>query len=102
MKLHGTKRLLIAGLAAAVISQAGASPKCPGDCDYDGNVGFTDFVTLLRDWDRTDPCVSDINEDGIVDFIDLTILLSKWGPCQTPESPPQRDFPLTPIDRQPA
>ena len=81
MKRRVTTCLLAACLAGAFAAQTAATPKCPGDCNDDGMVGFADLVTVLRDWDRTDPCVSDIDGSGRVDFTDFTILLSKWGPC---------------------
>lgn len=54
-------------------------PPCPSDLDGNGNVGFTDLVTLLAAWGLG--CPGDIDQDGVVDFDDLIILLSDWGPC---------------------
>lgn len=49
-----------------------------GDLNNDGKVNYTDFITLLNDWGRTDRPVSDINRDGNVNYTDFITLLNNW------------------------
>ncbi len=53
---------------------------CVWDCEPlpDGQVGITDFLKLLADWDAPSPCDFDGGGVGIVDFLKL---LANWGPC---------------------
>jgi hypothetical protein len=51
---------------------------CPYDCDDSGDVGITDFLTMLSDWGGPSPCDFDGGGVGITDFLDL---LAHWGPC---------------------
>ena len=53
---------------------------CPWDCvgDNDGNVGITDFLALLAQWDSPGKCDFDGGGVGINDFL---ALLANWGPC---------------------
>jgi hypothetical protein len=53
---------------------------CEWDCEPlpDGQVGITDFLKLLADWDAPSPCDFDGGGVGIVDFLKL---LANWGPC---------------------
>jgi hypothetical protein len=79
MKRRSTKWLLVACLAGALASQAGAVPCADCDLDSDGKVGFSDLVTMLGDWGFEGRCVSDIDRDGKVAYSDLTCLLSRYG-----------------------
>jgi hypothetical protein len=59
-------------------------PLCPGDCDNDQQVDFTDLLQVLAEWgpcSKEAPCMSDFNGDGKIDFSDLLIVLANWGPC---------------------
>ncbi len=49
--------------------ESGNVDACPWDLDGDGEVGITDFLDLLGNWD---------NPYGINDFLDL---LGAWGSC---------------------
>ncbi len=49
--------------------ESGNVDACPWDLDGDGEVGITDFLDLLGNWD---------NPYGINDFLDL---LGSWGSC---------------------
>ncbi len=54
---------------------------CPSDVDCDGNVGITDFLSLLAAW-GTDPGGSpDIDGNGTVGITDFLLLLANWGSC---------------------
>ena len=50
----------------------------PGDVDGDGDVDFTDLVSLLSDWGDCLDCPADLDGDGDVDFTDLLTLLASW------------------------
>jgi hypothetical protein len=53
---------------------------CPWDCTRtgDGNVGISDFLLLLAQWDGPGSCDIDGGGVGITDFL---ALLANWGPC---------------------
>ena len=54
---------------------------CPWDCQAtpDGNVGITDFLSLLAQWGEIGTaCDVDGSGVGITDFLEL---LANWGPC---------------------
>ncbi len=53
---------------------------CPWDCTQtgDGNVGISDFLLLLAQWDSPGSCDFDGGGVGITDFLEL---LANWGPC---------------------
>ena len=53
---------------------------CPWDCggDDNGDVGITDFLTLLAQWGGPGSCDFDGGGVGITDFLEL---LANWGPC---------------------
>ncbi len=53
---------------------------CPADVDGDGNVGITDFLLLLTEWD-SDQCNADIDQDGLVGITDFLEVLDTWGVC---------------------
>ena len=53
---------------------------CVEDCDGDGNIGFSDLISLLSLWGTADP-YADVDHDLVVGFSDLLIVLSNWGPC---------------------
>lgn len=54
------------------------APK-PGDLDYDGKVGLTDFRTVAYYFDPYYDSVADINTDGRVDVFDLSIVGTHYG-----------------------
>ena len=60
-------------------------PECPclgiGDIDCDGQVGFSDVLTVLNDWGSCLGCDADLNGDSAVEFNDMLLLLSNWGVC---------------------
>ncbi|NNF41933.1 MAG: DUF1028 domain-containing protein [Phycisphaerales bacterium] len=53
------------------------------DLDDDGDVDFTDLLTLLAAWGPCPPppdaCAADLDGDGLVGFVDLLTLLAAWG-----------------------
>lgn len=49
-----------------------------GDLDDDGDVDFTDLVTLLSIWGPCAACPEDLDQDGLIGFGDLLVLLSNW------------------------
>jgi cysteine-rich repeat protein len=57
-------------------------PGCPWDCEPtpDGNVGITDFLTLLAQWNSVfcPSCEIDGGGVGITDFL---VMLANWGAC---------------------
>ncbi len=57
--------------------------QCPGDLDDDGNVGITDFLTLLGQWGPGGG-PADLDGDGLVGIQDFLMLLAAWGPCPEP------------------
>ncbi len=55
---------------------------CPWDLDADGDVGITDFLTLLAAWGPVPtPDPPDFDGDGIVGILDFLQLLAHWGAC---------------------
>ncbi len=54
---------------------------CPGDVNFDADVGFADLVEVLASWGPCCECHEDIDEDGDVGFSDLIAVLAAWGPC---------------------
>ncbi len=54
---------------------------CPWDTDASGDVGITDFLSLLGAWGVNPGHPSDFNGDGTVDIMDFMDVLSHWGPC---------------------
>ncbi|MHC5006673.1 MAG: hypothetical protein ACYTGF_04845 [Planctomycetota bacterium] len=68
---------------AFVVAVLAVSPTCPFDLDGDGDVGVTDFLSLLAQW-GTDPAgPPDFDGDGTVGITDFLLLLAEWGPCST-------------------
>jgi hypothetical protein len=58
--------------------------ECPQDLDFDGEIGTSDLLILLENWDyclEGEICWSDIDMDGDVDTADLLELLGHWGEC---------------------
>ena len=53
---------------------------CPSDIDGDGNVGITDLLAALTEWD-TDHCNADVDRDGNVGITDVLAVLGAWGTC---------------------
>jgi hypothetical protein len=53
---------------------------CPWDCQTtpDGEVGISDFLSLLAQWGTQGSCDFDGDGAGITDFLDI---LARWGPC---------------------
>jgi hypothetical protein len=55
---------------------------CPGDLNYDAEVGGADIGLLLSNWGPcASACLYDLNNDDKVNGGDLGLLLSGWGPC---------------------
>jgi YVTN family beta-propeller protein len=54
---------------------------CPGDIDGDGNVGITDFLSLLGAWGPNPGHPADLDGDGTVGITDFLALLANWGAC---------------------
>lgn len=58
------------------------APACPGDCNDDGSVDFSDLTSMLFAFGDPMPNEGcDANADGAVDFGDLTGALFLFGPC---------------------
>ena len=66
-----------------VVAIRGFLTECPGDISPpggDGEVGFSDLVSLLSQWDQK--CTpADINRSGSVEFGDVLVILGSWGLC---------------------
>ena len=54
---------------------------CLWDIDGDLNVGITDFLSLLEQWDTDPGGPPDFDGDGTVGINDFLELLANWGPC---------------------
>ncbi|MHC4416697.1 MAG: hypothetical protein ACYS0G_15615 [Planctomycetota bacterium] len=54
---------------------------CPWDLDADGNVGITDFLSLLAGWGTFPIGPPDFDGDGIVGISDFLAMLANWGLC---------------------
>ncbi|MFK7960016.1 MAG: hypothetical protein AB8G96_05765 [Phycisphaerales bacterium] len=57
---------------------------CLGDFDIDGEIGFSDLLTLLAAWGPCPAgafCDADLDASGAVDFADLLSLLAAFGDC---------------------
>ena len=68
-------------------------PAIKGDVNLDGKVNFTDFVTLARNYGKSnaDWSMGDFDYDGKVDFVDLVALARNYGqtgPTATPAPAP--------------
>lgn len=63
-----------------VVGDPGENGTCPSDLDGDGEVGITDFLTILAVW-GTVGTSADIDGDGVVGIGDFLQLLGDWGPC---------------------
>lgn len=66
-----------------VAANQGTTPLCPGDCNGDGVVNFSDLTSMLFAFGDPDgaPAGCDANDDGSVNFGDLTAALFLFGPC---------------------
>jgi len=67
----------VEGIDNVVLAGTGAV-KCPGDLDYDGEVGIVDFLEMIARWGG---CGADLDGDGAVGINDFLELLANWGPC---------------------
>ena len=54
---------------------------CLWDIDGDMNVGITDFLSLLEQWETDPGGPPDFDGDGTVGINDFLELLANWGPC---------------------
>lgn len=57
---------------------------CLGDFDTDGQIGFSDVLTLLAAWGSCPAgafCDADLDASGAVDFADLLAVLAAYGDC---------------------
>jgi len=57
------------------------SGPCPGDANGDGEIDFSDLVSVLANWLSVTPTgwgPGDANGDGVADFDDLTEVLDRW------------------------
>ncbi len=82
LRLKKISAVLGIAAALALAPAAIAGDSCPWDLDSDGDVGFTDLLTLLEAWGPVPtPDPPDFDGDGDVDFSDLLELLANWGPC---------------------
>lgn len=70
------------GLATEARSQIfPAPPRCTGDANFDGSIGFADITSVLSNWGSGGP-YGDADESGTVNFADITSVLTNWGlPC---------------------
>ena len=60
----------------------GTECSCPGDLDFDGVVGGSDFGLLLSAWGKcSSDCPADLDGDGGVGGPDVGLLLAAWGDC---------------------
>lgn len=77
----GEPSVIEAGLDAVSVVQTGEC--CPGDCDGNGIVDFSDLTAMLFAFGGQDPVAGcDADGSGIVDFNDLTSALFLFGPCE--------------------
>ncbi len=79
------RRMAIVLLLVCIGPAPACLAQCPGDLDDDGDVGITDFLTLLSQWGPGGGA-ADLDGDGFVGIQDFLMLLSVWGPC--PDPPP--------------
>jgi len=58
------------------------TPTCPGDCNSDAAVAFSDLITMLARFGTpaTQGCDTDGNE--LIDFNDLVLALFRFGDCE--------------------
>ncbi len=54
---------------------------CPADIDGDGDVAFSDLLSVLAVFGPCGGCPEDVDADGEVAFSDLLAVLSAFGPC---------------------
>jgi len=55
---------------------------CPGDCNNDGMVNFSDLVDMLGEFGTAgSEAGCDANDDGTVNFSDVVDTLGLFGPC---------------------
>jgi len=67
---------------SVLLNQCGAAGLCPGDCDDDGSVNFSDLVAMLGEFGTggTNPGC-DADGSGTVNFSDLVATLGLFGDC---------------------
>ena len=70
------------------VAVAASGPDCPADVDWNGEVGITDMLLVLREWGQgsgtSDFTGIDHLPDGVVDIYDFLGVLTEWGPCPKP------------------
>lgn len=55
---------------------------CPGNCDGNASIGFSDLVCILFNFGESTPVGSlDCDDSGVVDFDDIICTLFLFGPC---------------------
>ena len=57
------------------------SAACDEDVNGDGQVNFTDLVSILAAWGTCAGCDADVDGDGSVGLSDLLMVLAGWGAC---------------------
>ena len=64
---------------AWLVPENDGGPGVPGDANGDGNVDFSDIVTVLGAWGPCgDVCLADLDGDGVVAFSDLLLVLTNF------------------------
>jgi hypothetical protein len=77
--LDGGARI-VSGVVDLGAYETHAGP-CPADVDGNGDVGFSDLLSVVSTWGACTGCPADVDGDGEVGFLDLVSVLSAWGPC---------------------
>ncbi|MCP3903058.1 MAG: hypothetical protein GY715_05415 [Planctomycetes bacterium] len=69
--------------AAATVAafRATVVPRCPGDLDGSGDVGFGDVLVIIGAWGPCVGCPEDLDDSGDVGFGDVLAAIAHWGSC---------------------
>ncbi len=89
---YPNRSCIVARAAAVLVMFAvpafSSEASCPADVDTNGEVGVTDFLTVLAEWGlgsgTSDFTGSEHVADGVVDIHDFLGVLAAWGPCPEP------------------
>ncbi|MBT8484191.1 MAG: hypothetical protein KJO43_01340, partial [Phycisphaerae bacterium] len=71
---------LAALFAFLMLASTATAGTCVGDIDGDGDVGFSDLLSVISAWGPCDgACPADLDGDLEVGFGDLLTVLAAWG-----------------------
>jgi probable HAF family extracellular repeat protein len=54
-------------------------PPVPGDTTCDGEVDFSDVLSVRSQWGLVESSTADLDDSGVIDGLDLQTVLANWG-----------------------